>query len=356
MWKRQGAGHYFPGKDFGSLSAALKHAFGDVTDGDVTDPDRNCYIEVKVEPDWGIPGKWLTEYVDKVNDLHEYALRKTNYHLDGGEHPLYSAQLTGIRDWIGPGTGPGVTLPFPHSWLRVPYFATHRFWLTTPVTDAFPNLKPGMTFSVEMRSAGNHRAKAVFVIRDFDGVPGISVSDLYESLSRIVAVEGDRSLVNQIRVRMNRRNPVVFRLEEPGQPPRYVGWHYVGLGFPAGFRVKMEAEPPRQPGGPSKQETETALKNLGYPVGQWYDKELHKNRVAVHEVGHNFFNAGRIKCSAGWTRSLEKAYHLEQNSYREPSLSTDLGFSSWRFSPLIAREYRCSIFSYFESDGTGFGD
>jgi len=340
MRKRQGAGYYFPGKDFDSLKTALKRAFGDVTNGDVTDPDRNCYIEVEVKKDRGVAGQWLTEYEDKVENLHNYALNKTNYHLDRrGKHPIYSAQLTGIRDWIDRREEDfGITVPLPHCWVADRAFKNRKLRISTPYADVYPYLQEDMRFVLKVKMNAVTKSFSIS-LRSVDGKPGISPMDL-------------AALLNQPRdkpytVRILQKWVTIWEAGE-AQPKR-VKWNYVvvetegKLGF-------FSSDPKITP----------ALQMLGVPVGRMVDTSDWRNLVSIHEIGHCFYNGGRIRRSTSGDMRLEIWYHFLHCSYRESSVSSDgrryPGVCGWYFSPLIAREMRCSVFANFGLVDTGYGD
>ena len=336
MRKQQGAGFYFPGKDFDSLRTALKRAFGDVTD-----PDRNCYIEVKAEPDWGVPGKWLTEYVDKVNDLHEYALRKTNYHLDGGEHPVYSAQLLGIRDWTNRSPEElGLTVPFPHSWIACKSFEEGKLEVTTPYADVFPYLIEGMKFNLYVDINGNIQ-RFEFKLRNVDGKPGISPNDLAAILNH--------PRVKPYKVRLMERELIVWEAGEPQE--KEVTWYRVVIKVKG--RLCFQSDSP---------EVRRGLRLLGFPVADrikpnvWLDSKQVKTRVAVHEIGHAIYNRGAVRRSHALDRNLKAWYHYIHSSYRVASISMVGGICGRKFSSLISREFRCSIFAAFAVEGDGLGD
>jgi len=341
MRKRQGAGYYFPGKDFDSLRTALKRAFGDVTNGDVTDPDRNCYIEVEVKKDRGVAGQWLTEYEDKVENLHNYALNKTNYHLDReGEHPLYSTQLTGILDAGERKEKLGITAPCPHSWLFLKDFG-EEVVIRTPYVDYYPDLWDGMTFLMDIKRGGLQCTVKIKVHADQQG--HVTPRELFNAFSKPVLVEG-----TFLKYRCK-----VLEWEEEDAPTVVIEGKQRLLNRCVQLVVTGAVK------FRGNDRVAKALKSLGFPVGRWLTLGVYKNSVALHEVGHALYDGGGL-CKQDRAENahspLENWYHVYRCSYCFGSISARYGYTGDKFSPLLCRDFRCSVFAYFDPTGKAYGD
>jgi len=341
--------NFFPGKDKSSLTDSLVKAFGDVND-----PDRNCYIEMDVI----IEEKNLhTHYVETVHNLHDYTLEHTCYHDDGehdkdkvkGKHPLDTAQLCGIwAMWvmIRRGERYGATGPYPHSFLLNSEFAPgSRFDLSSVLVPyrnelrggPYRGLRDGAEFTIEIRK-GNSTVKLEVTIIDFDGDNLISTKDFVLSLRTATTTWVGQPWEEAA---------VTDRILKEIEGRR---WEAVIIRF-KGDSIYIKAE------GKDAQ----ALKRIGFPVNETIDVGMFKNHTAVHEVGHNLYAYSKegyngVEVGIDGGAKICKNYHLQRTSYEEPSASLEAGSYWVKFAPLIARDFRCTIFRHYDKDGRAYRD
>ena len=98
--------------------------------------------------------------------------------------------------------------------------------------------------------------------------------------------------------------------------------------------------------------TREALIGAGFPLGETLSLRNHKNAISLHEIGHVFFTDGEQMIRP--TNSLGSLYHWMGPS--DYSVSRTYGFSGMKYSPLLARYFRCFINAYVNKDGWAYHD
>ena len=118
---------------------------------------------------------------------------------------------------------------------------------------------------------------------------------------------------------------------------------YVLIKFPIDAVLTIKAVNPAD---------KNAFISAGIPVNQELSIGTYKNSVSLHEIGHVFFTDGEQMIRP--TNSLGSLYHWMGLS--DYSVSRTYGFSGMRYSPLLARYFRCFINACVDKDGWAYHD
>ena len=360
---------FYPGKDLTSLQNRFKDAF--YPDND---PDHNCYIEIHLEQptDWQVELRKVTHRraVGEVENVHTYTVEKTNYHQAPLTHPLNTAQLIGARFRVNTSVSPpryergklGCVVPFPHSWVfhgNVASWGFRRFCFP-PITFSYGDSLP-MSFRMYILRRDGSEERRLMFINDVDRSGHIDPWEMRDSLEEgLRDVEGI-SVSSRVQIEW-----VSKRFSSDPEVEKYPRWFvYFDYDLERIVAVRFEnsyACPPvvERLDLPTKYPIDPEAKNVLEEA-----VSVMKERVSIHEIGHILYNAGGM---FGHTlpsyilnpskygkiiKNLSRAYHDWRCSDGTRSVSNTgykIGTDFFKFSPLIARDFRCSINRYFRSD------
>jgi|GEM_PF-4882415 len=324
------------GRKIPKLHMDLVKAFGEVSD-----PDRNCYIEI-LPKDVNLQ----TEYKKILEEekFHQYTLQHTNYHGPGKKHPLYSAQLLGAdRDGTLPERGLGAVFPFPHAFVFVGEFPNKALIRSAFFRkDVLPALKDGMVFQLHIK-----RPQGALVVN-------VRLED--ENRDGHIALKEFRNKVKEAATKTGIWNMLGFQCVIGENEAKINGRRFrvlsILISFPQEWELKIDSR---------DQKVRMALRQCGFPVGYFISHRDDITSTAIHEVGHVLNTRGTTIHPLSTKRGQKQAgqladfYHWVR--YYESSVSrTGGGFNSLKFCPLLVRYFRCFVNAYFTPEGGAFHD
>jgi len=315
------------------------------------DPDHNCYIEIELKNE-----NLNTKYIEVVEEFHQYTAKETKYHkkgVSGLEHPYDTVQLLGVHR-IKKGHL-GVTSPDPHCWVSTYGIKSIRevgFAVTLPPVRKCYKIPPKTTIVIKLTDKEGKT-------KDF--TVGLNLTDKGKELTPEQVEKAIKDAMKDVLEDSEGKTFEIYVKEENIHsdfypPPIVKKWYtrkYVVIIVYCRKYKKMELT--------GKDGAEKLLKEWEvygkHPLSINTEKEL----TAVHEVGHALYNAGGkygLKFSKETytvlvALQLSMDYHFGRVSDNTQSVSSGGGEKTSvgnRFSPLICRDFRCSIFRFFNND------
>ena len=364
--------NFYPGKDLTSLKKRFKEAF--YPDND---PDHNCYIEMHIEDK-----KKDTEYRDTITPepehLHFYSIvgidkkdKATAYHEDGFKHPLDTAQLIGIKAFapkmhiLGIEEYNGLTAPYPHCWVAAGKIeedvCTGFGFRLPPVKEEGYKIPPNVTIRIKLTPKDEKKEPIAFDV-PLTGDEGkiMTTIELSKKINEARQKAG-LGLFDFHTMDDTFKTTLRFGPDSPRETLHYVSiicgdkfkkLEFIGLSETAVNLIK------------------SLRLDRKFPVPANERKEL----VAVHEVGHALYNAAcefgsaldkpplalKNKDLTDWflrwdnyiktLKKLKQRYHYNRLSISTSSASMPGYITIPKFSPLICRDFRCSIFRFYRRD------
>jgi len=345
--------NFYPGKDLASLKNRFKEAF--YPDND---PDHNCYIEMHLEDKkMDAPYAVFEDYPD-IGVTHEYTVKidedkEQAYHKAEWSHPPDTAQLIGVCFWKENGP-PGFMLPYPHAFVfEKAIRGIKRLCVTTPLVKENYDISPKDELIIELKDDKGVK-KITVKVKDYDKPPDgkISPNDLKKSINEAAEAAG----IPNSDLEAKTKTKGVLTKWAGDDKKDIEAWHFVVIEFNSRYSIRFSS-------------AQNIVDKLTLPK-EFIEKEelinIIKEEAAIHEVGFILYNAAGelgLKLDRGRTlrqlgefvlkvQRLDERYEAMRISENTQSVSRDRGYGFSKFSPLICRDFRCSIFRNFKPDAS----